>query len=426
MSHPALSNGITDAQTTLVAAAGTLREAEEVRRMLNPGYADIEILSKGTELTPNLRISIVRTGSQGQPWTAEGVWEAVEFAERTMQLPLPLNHVIVVLNDKAFIENYGGTNFGFAFGYDPEDEQPRDTLDGYYFQSGNVHETAHYYWHSYADWIDEGVANTFEYMYGVETGVSPGLLEVTRRKDCEAHDLEMLTEWNPEQQELDRFHCNYFLGHMLFLELLENLGTDEFNAGLRELYRLSLAAKDTDETPGITEVRQAFRDHNPLSSKSIGPASSTPRRTAPLKRAYTGETTASSSGTRYPTYDGEYVTFSGTLLGNAVLSNETIEQARKGGKQNFIIRHAEKGEFAGFILPPLDDGRNWTLKYPGDNTAIEYWLGGRTFTIKFPSPESFGDPSDYVVIVRGFQNERREPFIRDDIDYLGYARIRLE
>ena len=100
----------------------------------------------------------------------------------------------------------------------------------------------------------------FEYMYGVETGVSPGLLEKPQREDCEAHDLEMLTEQDPEQEDFERFHCNYYLGQSLFLELLESLGVEVFNERLRELYRLSLAAKDTGDTPGIAQVRQAFHD----------------------------------------------------------------------------------------------------------------------------------------------------------------------
>ena len=422
LGHPTLRSGITDAQTTLVVAAGTLREAEEVRRMLNPGYADIETLSKWTELTPNLKVSIVRTGTQPQPWTAGGVREAVEFVERIMQQPLPLSHIIVVLNDKAFTENYGGTNFGFAFGYDPEDEQPRDTLDGHYFQSGLVHETAHYFWRGHADWVDEGVADTFEYMYGVETGISPGLLEVTQREDCEAHDLEMLTEWNPEQQELDRFHCNYYLGQSLFLELLENLGEDEFKERLRELYRLSLAANEADRTPGIAEVRQAFHDQSEIVEKHwSGKLNALENR--PFDEGVYRTNHDLIQWEQYPTYDGTSVTFRGTLLGDAVLPRETVGQAIWGdGYQNFDLYAIDGYEFAGFILP---GGPNWSLKHPGDTVATEYRLDGRTFTVEFPFPKALSDPSGYVVHIWGYQDETKTP-VFGKIDNLGYARIRLE
>ena len=144
--HPTLQTGIADAQTTLVTATATLQDAEEISRMLSPGHAAIETLSAGTELTPNLKISIVRTGTQPQPWTMEGVRDAVEFAERTMQLPLPTSHVIVVLNDKAVPGGYAGANHGYAIGYLPEYELGQDNYDRYKFQSGLLHEVAHYYW----------------------------------------------------------------------------------------------------------------------------------------------------------------------------------------------------------------------------------------------------------------------------------------
>ena len=429
LDHPTLRNGITDAQTTLVTAASTLRDDEEVRRMLNPGYADIETLSSGTKLTPNLKISIVRTGSQPQPWTAEGVRYAAEFAERTMQLPLPISHVIIVLNDKAFTENYGGTNFGFAFGYDPEDEQPQDTYDGLAFQSGLVHETGHYFWRGHADWIDEGVADTLQYMYGVETGVSSGLLEKPRRKtssrECKVYDLEALTEADPEKQDLDQFYCNYFLGQSLFLELLESMGAERFNERLRDLYRLSLAAMEADETPGIAEVRQAFPDLSEIVEKHWSG-----KLNAPENRSFDEGTYRRNHDliqwAQYPTYDGNSVIFRGTLLDDAVLSSETIEQARKGGYQNFTLFTADEGDFKGSILPPLNNDSNWTLDDPGDTIAAEYRLEGKTFTIKFRFPQKLGDPSDYVVGVWGFQDESRTPFVQDNIDMLGYARIRVE
>ena len=50
---------------------------------------------------PGLQISIIRTGSQSQPWTADAVADAVDYAEQVMLLDLPVDHVILVLNDKA-------------------------------------------------------------------------------------------------------------------------------------------------------------------------------------------------------------------------------------------------------------------------------------------------------------------------------------
>ena len=427
MDHPTLRNGITDDFTTLVAAAGTHWDAEEIRRILSPGYADIETLSEGTRLTPNLKISIIRAGTQPQPHTAEIARDAVEFAEGIMQLSLPVSHLIVVLNDKTGNKGYGGTNHGYAFSYDPESEQKQDYYGKYLFQSGFVHEVAHYYWRLGPSWVDEGVANTFEYLYGVENGVSLGLLKKPRRNNCEAHDLEMLTEWNPGVEDFDRFYCNYFLGQMLFHELLETLGTKGFNERLRELYRLSLEVKAEGDTPGIAEVRQAFHDQSEIVEKHWSG-----KLNAPENRPYDEGVYRTNHDLiqwhQYPTYDGNYVTFSGTLLGDAVLSQETLRKALQGGHPNFSLSQADQYEFAAYIMPPFDDGRKWDLANPNDTVAYRYLFNdsGKTFEVEFPFPNALANPSDYVVIAWGFSDESGTPFFNEEIDQLGYARIRAE
>ena len=420
---PAWRSGFTDAQTTLVATAGTLNDRQEVSRMMSLRYASIETIYRQTELTPNLKISIVRTGTQSRPWTASNIEDAVEFAEGTMQLPLPVSHVILVLNDHAVSGGFAGNNHGYAISYKPEYEQAQDTYDSYKFQAGIVHEIAHYFWRGNEDWIDEGLANTFEYMHGAEGGISLGMLK-NKRKDCEVHDLEELASHNPGRSSPD-FYCNYYLGQLLFQELLEALGEAEFNERLRELYRLSLATKDADETPGIAEVRQSFHDQAEIVEKHWSGKINAPEN-RPFDEGIHWTTHDLIQWDQYPTYDGDSVTFSGTLLGNAVLSKETIDQARKGGYQNFLLYHADKSEYVGTILPPLNDGRSWTLDDPGDTTAMEYHLDERTFTVKFRLRQGLGDPSDYVVIVRGYQDNDRIPFIGENTDVLGYARIRIE
>ena len=210
MDHLTFQEGITDAQTTLVAAMGTVRDAEEIGRLLDPGYATVETLSSGTDLTPGLKVSVVRTGTQSRPGTVETVKDAVAFVEQVMGLPLPVDHVIVLLNDKAVASDYAGINYGFAVGYLPEYEQRQGTDEWRSLQAGLVHEVAHYFWRGNVGWIDEGAANTVEYMHGLESGLSRGQLK-PHRKDCEAHDLAMLTEWDPDTSSR-RYLCNYFLG----------------------------------------------------------------------------------------------------------------------------------------------------------------------------------------------------------------------
>ena len=218
--HAIFQDGITDEETTLIAAVGTLGDMKEIRRVLEPGVVALETISLGTELTPHLRISIVRTDSQSRPGTVESVRDAVEFVEKAVGLPLPVDHVIIMLNDHAITDKYAGTNFGFAYSYKPEYEAAQGTFEWRHLQTGFVHETAHYFWTGNEDWIDEGLANIVEYQFGLQMGLSHGQLQ-TKRENCEAHDLKMLSEWDPDSSDRDRYHCAYYLVSCSFKSCLQ-------------------------------------------------------------------------------------------------------------------------------------------------------------------------------------------------------------
>jgi hypothetical protein len=420
---PAWESGFTNADTTLAAAAGTLNDRQEISRMLSPGYAAIETFTSETERTPNLKISIVRTGTQPQSWTAEGVREAVEFAERTMQLPLPVSHVIAVLNDHAVTGSAAGTNHGHAFGYLPKYEQGQDPYDRHIFQAGIVHEVAHHFWRGNEDWIDEGLANIIEYMHGVESGISPGFLK-NQRRDCEVHDLEALASRNPGQDSPD-FRCNYYLGQNLFQELLEALGEAEFKKRLQELYQLSLAEQEEQRTPGIKEVRQVFQNQADIINKHWNG-----KLNAPENRPYDDMAGVVSHDLvdweQYPTYDRGTVKLQGKLLHGAVFQDVDLKNPG-GGKSyyaDYLISLASRLDYKGVILP---QGR-WILD-PEDTEASthHYYPATDTFILEFPFPKVLGNPTDYAVVVLGFPNKRvRDSAGEGEQDILGYARIRTE
>ena len=405
----------------LIAAAGTMRDVEEIRKLSIPGYAYIKTESGGTELSPSLKISIVRFGTPGESWTFDYVRDAVEFSERIMQLPLPVDHVILVMNDTAVIEDFAGTNYGFAIAGLPGLEEGWRKYDKYRFSSLILHEIAHYYWRSDTDWIDEGVADTFEYMYGIESGISSGLL-APYRGQCETHDLQMLTRRSPTREEL-QFLCNYFLGQSLFVDLLENLGVKEFSQGLRNLYELPLYRNGG----GIEAVRQAFANLTDIVEKHWSGKLNAPEN-RPFDEGVEWRSHDLIQWTQYPTYDGDSVTFRGTLLGDAVLSNETFKAAQSGQWQNFGLHRVGTGAYVGTILPQRDGDRDWLLDNIGDTIAEEYQLDEGSFrvTFSFAFGHQFGDASDFFVSVGGFQDEERKPFTGQAADLLGYARIRVD
>jgi len=258
----------------------------------------------------------------------------------------------------------------------------------------------------------------------VDAGVSPGLLVAPRRNGCGAHDLAMLTEWNPSPGQEGRYFCNYFLGQMLFQEMLETLGPEAFTQKLRELYQVALTTKGDGETAGIAEVQEVFDGQPAIAQKHWSGALNAPEN-RPFDEGVTRTSHDLIQWDQHPTHDGEFVTLSGTLLGDAVLVQETIAEARTGGFQNFTLSSADGYDHAGSILPPLLSG-HWILDDPGDVVAGEYELDGKTLTARFRFPEGLGDSSDYVILVWGFPDASRTPFVDDEIDVLGYARIRAE
>ena len=424
--HSIFQDGVTDDETTLIAAVGTLRGADEIQRVLSPGVAAIETVSLGTELAPHLKISIVRTDSQSRPGTSEATRDLIRFVENTIGLALPVDHVIIMLSENSLIDKYAGTNYGFAFSYLPKYEVTQQgTHEWRQLRLGFIHETAHYFWSGNENWIDEGLANLFEYRFGLQTGLSHGQLQ-TPRKGCEAHDLEMLSEWDPDSSEWDRFHCNYYLGQLFFQDLYASMDGETFAASLQEYYRLSLEAQEADRTPDIAEVRKAFAGQDAIIDRHWSGKMNAPEN-RPFDEGYEYTSHNLIQWTRYPTYEHGVVTFEGIFLNGA---EPSFRLPRPPGRHysNFELRTAEDRKHVGSILEPLSGNRTWTLDDPGDVVADTYLMddASNTFTVTFDFPEGLGgNPSDYVVRVMGFQNSDREATIGEDIDLLGYAQIRV-
>ena len=422
LTQPVFRDGIDETEIPLAAFAGYIAKTggspEKLERLLTPGYADVETLARETELSPHMKVSIVRTGTEHQPWIMDAAFDIVNLLERVYGLPLPYGHVVFGISH----ESTCGCTWGFAFDVPLEWDQPEDAFEAHQLQGHIAHELAHSYYVFWEYWLHEGIARTFEYLNGVENGLDPESYK-NRRGRCEDHDLQMfagkaITPASPEWG----LGCAYYLGGELFLELLDHLGAEEFGARLREIRLTYRHNPPAGRYVGITEVRQVFSTESEIVEKHWSG-----KLNAPENRPWDEGVAHSSHNLiqwdQHPTYDGEFVTFSGSLLGDAVLSSGTIEEGHRDGYGNFHIYPVRSSEFTGNIRPP---GRSWTPHHPGDTTALEYRLEDRTFTVKFRFPQKLGNASEYIVDVWGFQDESRTPVIWPDRDRLGYARIRVE
>ena len=241
--HSIFQDGITDDETTLIAALGTFRN---IRRLLEPDALKIETVALGTELTPDLKISIVRATSSRNQRTSGTIRDVVEFIESKMGLPLPVDHVIVVAHDWAVTRGSAALNYGFAISMLRDHERNVGIQTRGRPERLIAHEVAHYFWRGNEGWINEGIAEgVFEFLYG---GANLGLSGVgaSRPDGCNANNI----------IEAEDYSCNYYLGGTLFRGLHNRMGAAAFFASLRELYRVSWSVDGSGA--GIDEVRQAF------------------------------------------------------------------------------------------------------------------------------------------------------------------------
>ena len=274
--HPTLEDGITDDLATLVAAVGTIREADEVERMLNPGYANIEVYTGKTELTPELKISIVRIHSESRPETMPELVRIAELLESTMQVPLPKPHMIFVISDWAVsVSDRGisqGRRYDFAYGLrgDREDTQrfaSQYATDRPMLPSVMIHEIGHdYFGNELKSWLNHTPVKTFEYVYRLD-GRDPAevpeavLNTIHQRSGCEARNIQHLEEMNPPSSDRTNSLCHHYLGYWMGRELLEAVGQEEYFARMRRFYHIKEELVAAGVVPGIADIRDLFPEH---------------------------------------------------------------------------------------------------------------------------------------------------------------------
>ena len=261
LDHPKAKDGIDDDDTILITAATTSRDENQIRRLLTPGGATVETWQIATPRTPNLNLSIVRAGSRRATDTSFIVEDAIAYVEDTMDMPLPTNHVILLLDDSGVFANFAGVNYGQAMAIRRKGEDGSDR-DRQAFVQVMVHEVAHYFWHGNEDWIDEGVANAIDITYAIDKNL-PSEFKTNHRGTCNLSTLQDLAGAEHHRNSLN-FLCNYFLGGSLFLDLQDTHGKQEFRQGLKNLYAMTQKLHTEQEQAGIEEVKRAFGENNPV------------------------------------------------------------------------------------------------------------------------------------------------------------------
>ena len=252
MSHPAISDGITDQEAKIIAVITPGSPPDLVEKLLDPALVTLEERAITLPLAGQTKISIVRI-LPGTDYAMESLEHAVRSMEEFMGLPFPRRHVIYLFEEKSWVG--GGTNLGnHAILRIDELAVSREFL-AYLL----AHETSHYYWRYGGGiaWINEGAATFLE---SIAENTLHGPL---RRPPCAlARSIAEFEDWERNSSNPGEVHqCNYSLGERLFRDLYRNMDDTSFRLAFRRL-NLHTVFDATDEcdtyTTTICHVREAF------------------------------------------------------------------------------------------------------------------------------------------------------------------------
>ena len=246
ISHPTLSDGITDEEAKIVALlGGTYTYRPESVDFLLRGtgvYLEervIELPHSGETL-----LAIIRIRDQVTP-SMDFLEHSVRTIEEFMGEPLPTNYIAWYFDD-SISAAAGGTNFGTHITsklyYDVENG-PR----WYRAPFHNAHEVAHYYWRGNQRWINEGAADLLGSISENARVETP--IESTRNPCASAKTISQLEGLDAERGS-NAAKCYYSLGEALFLDLYHTLGEETFRQGFRNLYLKSQRDDATDDCEG--------------------------------------------------------------------------------------------------------------------------------------------------------------------------------
>ena len=255
MNNPRIADGITDDEVIRAVAATTIDSPAHLDEVLNPFSSTVETIQTATPHTPNLTLSIVRTGQRKATDTTLLVEDAIRFVEYWIDRPLPTNHVIVLLSDTAVWPGYEGVNYGQAIAYRQTGETADRTRRAH-FRLGLVHEVAHYFWTGAEAWINEGMATTIELAFSRAASI-PADMATKRQHTCRTPTIQALTQQSPALQS-DQFHCNYYLGQRLFSDLDKSMPEPEFLTGLHHLLDEITQIRLNNKLAGMPALEQAF------------------------------------------------------------------------------------------------------------------------------------------------------------------------
>ena len=258
ISHPTLSNGITDDWAKIVATLYGVSKYNVplIDTLLDPEQVTLEERTIELPLAGETILAIIRTGP-GTARSMDMLEHSVRQTEDFMGVAFP-NRYVGWLVGEAVTPTFGGNNFGTHITTLPKYDVDDDSSSALFAGHLVAHEVAHYYWRGNSNWVDEGAA---DFMGSISENARTGQSVEVTNDPCgyvtTIAELEAL-EVTSEDGSDSAFGCHYSLGERLFLDLYRSLGEDVFRQGLRDLYMLSQTVQEDDAEVGIEHVKTVF------------------------------------------------------------------------------------------------------------------------------------------------------------------------
>ena len=270
MAHPAISDGISDEETTIVA---TLHDASSFETdifdsLLDPNTVTLEERTIDLPYTGEMQLTIIRI-RPGAERTMDLLERAVRTVEGFASMPFPVRHVIFLA------ENTSRSRVGIDLTNMSGRHERFDTADRPEIDALHVlaHETAHYYWFNEwsRHWLEDGLGSFFQSLVIRQVNVGPGVPVVPiwppKMPPCP-----YMSNIAGRDKELDIpgvrviSDCSDSLGERLFQDLWRSLGDSVFRQGLANLYVMARSGAPVGECKfknydkaGICQVIAAFK-----------------------------------------------------------------------------------------------------------------------------------------------------------------------
>ncbi len=269
MGHPAVSDGISDFESGIVALLHEVNEANPslVNTLLDSNITAAEERIIALPRAGEVNLTIIRT-RPGAARSMDLLENAVRNIEDLIGEPFPAKYV-PLLFAAAVHGSFSGSHHGSQMIVRPEYDVADDSHEARLAGRVIAHEAAHYYWQQAQPWLDEGAAEFTAAL--VEHHRSGYPLEPVNYPCGTAKTIRYLETKDLTRNDAE-YHCNYAVGERLFLDLYHQLGAEKFRAGFRSLYRSSARIDpDSAEPAGIAHIRQAFAGGRDTNSASAAP-----------------------------------------------------------------------------------------------------------------------------------------------------------